>query len=222
MDFLNLFAGINTTPAAIVQPAVPTLDTTGCGVGSDRSWIQTYTGKSVFPARPEGGAFDIVDIAHALALVNRYTGHTRVPYSVAEHSVRVMQSIPFSEPKLRLAALMHDASEAYLADLARPVKVLPVMVEYRTMEARLQGAIEVHFGINPSADEHERIKYADNTLLATEKRDLMARPPSPWGNLPAPLMETITPWSWDKAKHVFLESFYDLQERLAAPGEWGD
>jgi hypothetical protein len=89
-------------------------------------WIQTYSGRQFWPLDPRVEDVHLEDIAHALSNVCRYTGHVREFYSVAEHSVHVSWSC---EPEDALWGLLHDASEAYLADMARPVKQnMPVYV----------------------------------------------------------------------------------------------
>src|SRR5271165_7548492 len=82
-------------------------------------WIQTYTGRVMYPLDPRPEEINIIDIAHALSNLCRFTGHVRTFYSVAEHSVRVSQHC---DPKDALWGLLHDASEAYLADMSRPMK----------------------------------------------------------------------------------------------------
>jgi hypothetical protein len=83
--------------------------------------IRTISGRMMYPFDPRPEEIELCDIAHSLALLPRYTGHTVNPVSVAEHSVYVSQHVPAS---LAFPALMHDAAEAYLNDLAAPNKGL--------------------------------------------------------------------------------------------------
>lgn len=83
----------------------------------------TYTGRSVDILNPTEDMIDIIDIAHSLSNQCRFTGHTLSFYSVAEHSVRLSGRFLTLEDKRW--ALMHDAAEAYISDIATPVKHLP-------------------------------------------------------------------------------------------------
>lgn len=171
------------------------------------SQIQTYSGDYVFPLFPYRWKPRIDDIAHALSLLNRFTGHTRVAYSVAEHSCRVAELVHETRPDLVLEALLHDASEAYLGDVASPLKQHPSFGEaYREAERALQGRIYRTFG----CDGHEdpEVKRADLILLATEKRDLLGPGPD-WALLRdvEPLPSTIRPWSAGKAELEFLRHY---------------
>jgi len=148
------------------------------------TWIQTYTGRAFEPLNPDPDDIDPLDIAHALSMVCRFTGHTRRFYSVAEHSVRVSWLVEeMGGPMAGLCGLLHDASEAYIADVARPLKHSPTMAPYRAVEARIQDVVLYHFGITPQEwnEHHGAVKRADNVMLATEVVQLMQwPPPQPW------------------------------------------
>lgn len=167
------------------------------------SWIQTYTGKKFHPLAPDPSTIDIRDIAHSLAMQCRFNGHCSAFYSVADHCVRVSRILP---PGLQLAGLLHDAAEAYVSDIPRPVKAqLPAFAE---AEDRLLEVIFRHFGLAwPVADE---VWAADVTLLVTEGRDLMCAPPEPWGIEGTPLAERIVPLSPAEAERAFLARFREL------------
>jgi len=112
----------------------------------------------------------IEDIAHALANQCRFTGHTSQFYSVAQHSVLVSWHC---DPEDALAGLLHDASEAYLSDIARPVKKHPDFGPfYLAAEEKLTAAVYKHFGLDITAPPAS-VKLADDLMLRTEARDLM-------------------------------------------------
>jgi len=184
-------------------------------------WMQTYTGRQFWPLDPRAEEVCIEDIAHSLSLQCRFAGHCREFYSVAEHSVRVsvlLQEWAPQDRMLHLLGLLHDASEAYLVDLPRPVK--RVVVGYSEAEALVQTAIWHRFGLvegehnGQTARMHPGvaalIKRADNTLLATEARDLMSKPPAPWEHMPEPVGNRIEPWPSGHAKAMFLSRFAEL------------
>jgi hypothetical protein len=168
----------------------------------NRAWIPTATGGRFFPFEPQRGALAIEDIAHALACVNRWTGHAPRPYSVAQHSVLVSEIVPRA---FALWGLLHDASEAYIADVAGPLKRLPAFDDYRDIESALETVIFEHFGLfgkRPAC-----VKVADLTACATEVRDFFGVDPADWDYTVLPLDERIEPWPWETAKAAFLERF---------------
>lgn len=142
-----------------------TLDADGLVVGSADT-IYTFTGRTIRPLDPNPDDIVIEDIAHALSQQCRFTGHTRKFSSVAEHSVRVSWMVP---RELALEALLHDASEAYLSDIARPVKKAPGFAEtYLKYEAQLERAIATRFGLTEREHMHPEIKKADQYALEAE------------------------------------------------------
>lgn len=135
-----------------------------------RDWINTYTGRKFRPLDPDPEDIFIEDIAHALSLTNRYTGHTDKAYSVAEHSVLVSEIVP--QP-LRLIALLHDASEAYLCDIATPVKMHPSMQGYRVAETLLQEMIWDKFCPNWRLQDLTELWEIDKDMVSSEARQLI-------------------------------------------------
>lgn len=187
-------------------------------VGREGDWSQTFTGRQFWPIDPRPEEVCVEDIAHALALQCRFAGHCRVPYSVAEHSVRVSLMVErlvddgCRGERLRctvLAALLHDASEAYCVDVPRPLK--PYLRGYKDIESGVMRAIEAWAGLPAGACDGPMVKRADAVLLMTEARDIMSAPPSPWtfaqGAEAQPLVETIVPWDWRRAEAEFLARF---------------
>lgn len=172
-------------------------------------WFATWTRGEFWVLDPQPSEIRIMDISHALSLACRYAGHVSKLYSVAEHSVRVSNIVP---PEHALAALLHDASEAYLGDMLGPVKRLPEMAGYKAIEKRLQAAIYQRFGC--PAEEHPEIKKADLILLATEIRDLHpfpARRQRRWEEMTRDaLPEHILEMTSEQAERAFNHRFVEL------------
>lgn len=155
--------------------------------------------------------FDIRDIAHALSHLCRFGGHTREFYSVAQHSVLVSYRAEQLDPEAGLWGLLHDASEAFLGDVVRPLKSRGTFDEYRLIEAAVQAAIFGHFGcrgVAPAA-----VAVADDDVLAIEFRDLMPRRPGDeWERL-AGAAPRVRPASSEAARSMFLCRFAQLTTR---------
>jgi len=169
-------------------------------------WMQTASGRRIFIFDPGNSEneFVIEDIAHHLSLVCRFTGAVRVHYSVAQHSVLVSQLVP---PEFALEGLLHDASEAYLNDIASPVKAgLP---DYKSAEVEMEKALAKKFGLYwPKSPE---VKRADGIAVATEARDLMRNAPTLWRLPEKPLRGVlIEPWSPQQAEQIFLDRFREI------------
>lgn len=130
-------------------------------------WIQTYTGARFYPLEPDLDLIRIADIAHSLSMQCRYTGHTARFYSVAEHSLILAKEF-HTGWHYRLVALLHDATEAYLSDIPRPLKYLPEFAFYRHAEDRLQEMIFDKFCKFRWQDTITGIKKSDTLLLAQE------------------------------------------------------
>lgn len=134
----------------------------------DGSWIQTFTGRRFWPLDPRPEDVAIEDIAHALSLLCRYNGHVRRFYSVGEHSLLLcwyLEKLYPDDRALQLQALMHDAAEAYLADIPRPVK--PLLTGYYAAEARVEQVIQERFGLMAVGNHVPRIGTQEG-LLAFE------------------------------------------------------
>lgn len=177
--------------------------------GRRGDWMQTWSGKAMFPLDPREDEIAIEDIATAESCCPRFAGHTRFPYWLALHSIMVAEHC--SRPNRPLAHL-HDGSEAYLGDMVSPFKHDVIMTPYRIAEGRVQAVLLRALGIpfRSSSDGFgvafpDEVHVADRRALATEIRDLMADPGA-WSNLAEPYPERIEayvdPWA---AKAIFLE-----------------
>jgi 5'-nucleotidase len=151
----------------------------------------------------------IEDIAHSLSQANRFTGHTKFPYPVSQHSRLGSYLVP---TKYALRFLLHDASEAYLGDMNRPLKHFTTAgVEYRKVEAILQGVIYNKFGL--LAEDPEIVHEIYNQMLYAEKAQIM--PATEWKTLwskdrvAADVTIYETPFRVNKA--LFLDRFYFLR-----------
>lgn len=164
------------------------------------SWILTHSGKHFDLIDPQPDMVDALDIAHGLAFICRFNGQCDYFYSVAQHSVLVSQIVP---PEVALEALLHDAAEAYIGDVTRPLKLL--LPDYRAIEQRVEWAIRAAFDL-PSK-QSPAVKQADLTLLATERRDLMPSDATEWAvtNGIRPLNKSIHALHPNHAETIFLK-----------------
>lgn len=171
-------------------------------------WIQTASGRQFWPLDPHPDEVCIEDIAYALSMICRFGGHCSRFYSVAEHSVHVVHNV---SPENRLWGLLHDASEAYIGDMVRPLKRnLP---DYQAAENRMMYAVQVHFSL-PGLGIPDEVKRVDNAMLATEAGQLMRRPPNTW-TLPEPPIDglDLPCWSPVEAHRNFMLAYYDIIRR---------
>ncbi len=184
------------------------------GVVSDAgrrgNWTQTFLGTKVFPLDPRVEDIDIRDIAHQLSLICRYGGATRHHLSVAEHSVHVASQLPLA---FRREGLLHDAAEAYIGDMRRPIKHEPEMSFFREVEEKLEAVIFERFGVTSTPESRAAIKSIDNRIIIDEVRCLMSEPPDGCTTRHAGVVALdihIDGWPARFAEEVFLDIFCDL------------
>jgi len=193
------------------------------------TWMQTVSGMPVDLLDPKPEMILLGDIAHALARIPRFCGHTlgEWPWSVAQHSLLVEELMPAgSPPSDRLVALLHDAHEAYVGDVITPVKramdALPFDLRTYKLPSdvfldivdRLDVAIWKAFGLEPSAGTMGVVRYVDLVALAVEKELLMTPARMEWDALPAlpdpmPVLRPAHPPT--RVAEVFLDRFRILQ-----------
>lgn len=180
-------------------------------------WFCTFTGKQYFLLDPHPDDICIEDIAHALSLLCRFGCHIRTFYSVAQHSVFCAgMAFRSGGPLLQMHALLHDASEAFLGDLVRPLKQqMPV---YKDAEDKTQKVIYQALGLPlPTAAEHELIKRFDNTALLTERNNFLNYQDTSEWDVPGQSIDVkIRPWSPKLAEKRFLKRFFDLRAKVAS------
>lgn len=148
------------------------------------TWMLTRFGRRFDLVAPKPSMVHIDDIAWHLAMINRFTGATTRPYSVAEHCLLVAEilerSVAGIDAMCLRAALLHDAPEAYTNDISTPMK-RRVGHAWTAAERPIVDAVEQHFGIAGAARRHAiAIHLADRTALATERRDLLVDHADEW------------------------------------------
>jgi hypothetical protein len=171
-------------------------------------WMQTFTGKQFFPLDPRPEDIDPQDIARALAMQCRFNGHVRKFYSVAEHCVLLSNAV--SEENA-LWALLHDATEAYVGDMVRPLK--KHMPEYIANEDKLMGVIAQRFGLK--GEIPPEVHWADSRILLTERDALMMPSKHKWAvDDLDPLPVKINSWRPNEAEVEYLIRLRELYGTL--------
>lgn len=178
------------------------------------SYITTYTGKHFDPTAPDAKLFDVRDIAHALSLTCRGNGHVKTFFSVGQHCVNCALEAEQSglSPRVVLACLLHDASEAYMSDVPRPFKqALPSYVE---AEERLLDMIyEKFLGDALSEEEQKQVKSIDDDLLYYDLKVLLGETPA--GDAPQLKIDldyTVQPF--EKVEAQYLELYRKYSEEV--------
>lgn len=179
--------------------------------------FQTRSGKAFNLLDPDPRMVDLEDIAHALGKITRFNGHCAHFYSVAEHSVLGARYLATGYGRAtQRAFLMHDAAEAYIGDICRPLKKL-LGSAIDDIESKVQWAIEQRFGIEvvPLLD----IKRIDNIMLMLEAEYLCATPRvGTWPDVDLPMLQWAplfaeSPWLPDRAAGQFLSMAMTLGVR---------
>lgn len=166
-----------------------------------RTDIGTYGGGffDVFNPRPEDLSMEA--IAHALSLTCRWGGHCKEFYSVAQHSVLVADYLP---KELALQGLLHDAAEAYMGDVPRPIKhSIPA---FREQEDKVLRVIWDKYGL-ANKEMDSKVHEIDNVMLCWEAHNLLHE--HDWCENPLPDTEFVA-WSPSTAKHMFLITYGEL------------
>lgn len=173
------------------------------------SFIQTLSGKKFDYLNATTDDIDIEDVANSLSNICRFAGHLPEFYSVAQHSVLVSQIVP---QEFAFEALMHDAAEAYCQDIPAPLKAL--LPDYRSIETYVDGLIRFKFDI--PLEQAAIVKYADLTMLATERRDLEIDNGSKWEmqeDIPSSDLVQVIPLRPGQAYGLFMNRFNEVMEQ---------
>lgn len=169
-------------------------------------YIETVSGKKFYFLDPDPEMIDIRDIAHSLSMQCRFTGHVTDFMSVAEHSVAVSL---VCDKENELAGLLHDASEAYLSDIASPIK--QQFMEYYAMEDKIMKVVAEKFGF--AYPLNKDVKDADAIQLKTEAKYLLPTGGKDWRDLfPTSAKKGKVPMCLAPAhaKELFLKSYEEI------------
>ncbi|MDX0571085.1 hypothetical protein GOC91_16180 [Sinorhizobium medicae] len=153
---------------------------------------------------PWNSEFTIEDIAQGLSNICRFSGQCKDFYSVAEHSMHVCDTVE----EFKLEALLHDAAEAFVGDITRPLKQL--LPQYKEIEANVEDAIYRRFNLDPKS--RSAVKAADLRVLAAEQAQLMPTGTDFWAG---PSNVKLAPiqigfFRPERARELFLEKFSSL------------
>lgn len=184
-------------------------------------WTPTYTGKKFWPLDPRPEDVDVEDIAHALSMKCRYAGHTTEFYSVAQHSVLMAQKAIdlTADVNLALWCMLHDAAEAYTADIPSPLKPYmhvkhPVsgLVPFDAVEQNIREVIRQALAPELRFHPPQRLHDLDQRIRVDEATALM-RDSAEWVSwMGGKLDVVINSWAPSTARQSFLGVWDFLRE----------
>ncbi len=182
-------------------------DSTGVPDTDRGPWMQTWLGGRLHLLDPKPDEIDPRDIARGLAFQCRYTGQCSHFYSIAQHSVMCAEMANSDGAGVNVVrvTLMHDATEAYVGDMNRPLK--SALPEYQMIEHKLWLAIAARFGL--PTDMPAAVKDIDNRMLAIEKAALCPNA-GEWPGVPEVRVEAFIAWEPVYALMKFGEKFLEL------------
>lgn len=168
--------------------------------------ITTYGGTRFMPTQPRAEDVHITDIAHALSLICRGNGHVKTFFSVGQHCIHCALEAEARghSPRVMLACLLHDASEAYMSDVPRPFK--PYLTEYKDFEERLLSVIfEKYLGRALTEEEQVLVKTIDDDMLYYNMRDLLNElPDGPEPEMRSVFSQAFQPFEEVEAEYLAL------------------
>lgn len=202
----------------MVKSNLKDIEDSGCSYVEGRGIaMEIISGKPFYPLGAKESEIYIKDIAHALSNICRYNGHCNTFYSVAQHCVILSYLLKGDD---KFTALMHDATEAYLGDMIRPLKLIDD--SFNKNEDNLWKVIARRFVLPNSLSE--TLKYEDTRICFTERRDLLNHTGEcSWGKEMLPHEFKINTWPPKKAKRIFLRRFNELcshEDKIQLSGEW--
>jgi uncharacterized protein len=177
------------------------------------NWFRTFTDKAINPGDLKLEDICIEDIAHSLALTNRFNGHARYPLNVAQHSVFVSRLC--GDGPNELQGLLHDGAETYCGDMLKWLKVMPQMAGFKELEQRIQKLIFQKYEC--PIEIQEDVEAADRLMVRFEG----VKGYGPDFHINHPNYPDLTqaefrrigywdPWTWEASEQIFLDTFRRL------------
>ena len=177
-----------------------------------KPFIELYSGLPFWYDKLDENTYDINDIAHALSMQCRYNGHCNYFYSVAEHCILMFDyaqyTLNITDNNILRTILMHDASEAYLSDIPRPLKQL--LPDYIKVEKELENVLAKEFKlIYPFP---EIVKELDNSMLKVERNHVKVWTDNIWSSDHLPLLPIkLKGWTPKKSEKEYLQRYYMVE-----------
>lgn len=183
-------------------------------------WIQTFSGRKLFPLKPTIDQIVLEDIAHALSNICRFGGHTRHFWSVASHSLLVSSFLEDYGPTVALWGLMHDSAEYGLGDMVSPLKRQPEMQNFVLAEENFLDVVGKRFFLPPIKECWDIVEVADKKALVTEAKFFLDN--CHWIEKYEEKPDTLfnpSPEPNHKVKKNFIARFGELQRMRIKNGE---
>jgi len=179
-------------------------------------WMETASGRKLWPLDIRPGDVHPEDVAHGLAMTCRYGGHTGRFYSVAEHCCRLADYVLLtSDYQFALDLLTHDAAEAFLGDIPRPLKrAMPA--GWKEIEEAADRACAAALGARyPFL---QAVKDLDSRILVDERAALMSLSGNAWDEIERlpKLGVPIEAWPPEQAKEEWMGRYERLRAALTA------
>ena len=175
-----------------------------------KPFILTYSGLNFSLHDESINAFRLRDIAHSLSMQCRFTGHTKRFYSVAEHCVLMSRHV--TDLDCKIVALYHDAAEAYLGDVASPVK--QQLPDYKKLEENIERRLFMWLDYSVPPYVKQLIKILDTRILLRERNELLLPVNKSWieNEVTTPLDVDIMCWPPAKAEEEFLKQSEEIRQ----------
>ena len=183
-------------------------------IDENNVYMKTYLGRKLNPLHPKDEDINIEDIAHALSYICRGNGQVTHFYSVGQHCINAAkEAVARGESdRVVLASLLHDASEAYMSDVIRPIKQF--LPKYKEIEDNFLERVYSRFGLGDlSEEEKKKVKSIDDDLLAYDMCELLGEdmPEEGYRFVRTPDIE-FKPF--EEVEKEYLEIFAEYQRRL--------